>query len=248
MEVHQSAPVQPVGQQGGRGRRQEHQDDQPAEDQPNDDPEGRRRQHAAYGDAGSEPAISVGGLLGAESMTPEARHAFECLAATVEPLRRHLSEAEEELDQMRKNDGRHSFLPVQGRRGFSRELDKLLHRLDKMETRPALILVHLVNGDDIRRGQGRAALDDALSQTVRVLADEQLQVMLMGGLGGNDFAAVVLEDGIAGARQKAEMITTLIGQRMSRGGMPLLARVGVALMDRGQTVDAVIAAADRDFV
>ena len=236
MDVNQALPVQPVGPGGGHGGgagpgggKKEEQHEEPAK---NGHP---------------EPAINVSGLLGMEGLTPEAQHALERLAAEVEPLRRQLTHAQEELAQARDNEFRDAVVPALNRRGLMVELEKLIHRLGHIEARPALILVHLANGDDIRRAHGLATLDEALRLTCAVLGADIHQAMVMGCLGGNDFALAVLEDGIDGARRKAGELEAALRATHTAQGLFLEARTGVALLEPGMSAEAAVGAADRDL-
>lgn len=236
MDVNQAAPVQPVGPGGGHGggagpgggKKEDHHEEQ------------AKNGH-------SEPAINVSGLLSMEGLTPEAQHAIERMASEVEPLRRRLVHAQEELDEARANEFRDAVVPALNRRGVMAEMEKLIHRLGHIEARPALILVHLANGDDIRRAHGLAVLDQALRLTCDVLGSDSHQAMVMGSLGGNDFAMVVLEDGIEGARRKAGELEAALRATHTAQGLFLEARTGVALLEPGMTAEAAITAADRNL-
>ena len=127
------------------------------------------------------------------------------------------------------------------------KMEKLIHRLGHIEARPALILIHLANGDDIRRAHGIAVLDQALCLTCDVLGSDSHQAMVMGSLGGNDFAMVVLEDGLEGARRKAGEIEAALRATHTTQGLFLEARTGVAMLEPGMTGGAAIAAADRNL-
>jgi diguanylate cyclase (GGDEF)-like protein len=237
MDVNQAAPIQPVGSGGGHGS---------GAGPGGGKKDEKHKEQAPHGH--TEPAINVSGLLSIEGLTPEAQHALERMAAEIEPLRRQLAHAEEELTEARELEFRDSVLKALNRRGFLAELEKLIHRLDHIDARPALILVHLANGDDIRRTQGLAALDEALRLTFDQLSADVHQAMVTGRLGGNDFALVVLEDGIDGARRKADELTAALRQTHTSQGLFLEARTGVALLEPGLTADAALAAADRDLL
>ena len=236
MDVNQAAPIQPVGPGGGQGgggqdgrKKDEHQDEQT--------PHGH-----------TEPAINVSGLVSMEGLTPEAQHALERMAAEIEPLRHQLIHAQEELEHALEREFQDAVVPALNRRGFIHDLDKLIHRLGQAQSRPSLILVHLANGDDIRRRHGREALDMALRSVCGVLSSDRHQAMVVGALGGNDFALVVLEDGLDGGRRKAAEIETALRETQTAQGLFLEARTGVALLEPGMTPEAAMAAADRDLL
>ncbi|MAO55485.1 MAG: hypothetical protein CMM61_07285 [Rhodospirillaceae bacterium] len=237
MDVNQAAPIQPVGSGGGNGggaghgggKKDEHKDEQT--------PHGH-----------TEPAINVSGLLSMEGLTPEAQHALERMAAEIEPLRHQLTHAQEELEHALEREFQDAVVPALNRRGIVHDLDKLIHRLGQTQSRPSLILVHLANGDDIRRRHGREALDAALRSACGVLSSDRHQAMVVGCLGGNDFALAVLEDGLDGGRRKAAEIEAALRETQTAQGLFLEARTGVALLEPGMTPEAAIAAADRDLL
>ncbi|MAY65999.1 MAG: hypothetical protein CMM77_02595 [Rhodospirillaceae bacterium] len=236
MDVNHATPVQPVGPGGGHGggagpggkKKEEHHEEQAKNGHP-------------------DPAINVSGLLSMEGLSPEAQHAIERMAAEIEPLRRQLAHAQEELKEALANEFRDAVVPALNRRGFMVELEKLIHRLGHIEARPALILVHLANGDVIRRTHGLAVLDQALRLTCDMLGADRHQAMVMGSLGGNDFALVVLEDGMDGARRKAAELESALGAIHMPVGVSLEARTGVALLEPGMTAEAAVSAADRNL-
>ncbi|MEQ8227124.1 MAG: GGDEF domain-containing protein [Rhodospirillales bacterium] len=237
MEVNQAAPVQPVGPGGGHGG---------GAGPGGGKKDQKQEQEAKHGHEG--PAINVSGLLGMEGLTPEAQHILERVASEIEPLRHQLTHALEELEEARENEYRDAVVPTLNRRGFLAKLDQLIHRLGQTEARPALILVHLVNGDGLRRSQGLAALDEARRLTCDVLTSDSHQAMIVGCVGGNDFAVVVLEDGIDGARRKAGELEAASRATHTAQGIFLETRTGVTLLEPGMTPDAALAAADRDLL
>lgn len=242
MEVTQTVPIQPVGSGGGNGGGA-------GPGGGKHDPKHEEQETARHGTGHghTEPAINVSGLLSMDGLTPEAQHAIERMAAEVEPLRRHLVQAQAELDEAKTLAHRHDVAPCLNRRGFLAELDKLIHRLEHLEARPALILLHLAGGDEVRRMRGRKALDDLLVRVAGLLADPARNIMLAGNIGGNDFALVVLEDGLDGARRKAADLVADLAAMPMAAESNRHALAGVALLGPGMTAEAAVAAADADM-
>ncbi|MEK9672864.1 MAG: GGDEF domain-containing protein [Rhodospirillaceae bacterium] len=237
MDVNQTLPVQPLGhgggQGGGGGATGKKQQENPDQEQ--------RHGH-------TDPAINVSGLLSIDGLTPEAQHALQRMAAEIDPLRRQVEQARVALEEARVEAYRHGVVPGLNRHGFVHELEKLIHRLGTTEARPALILVHLVNGDEIRRKQGLGAHNDALRLAHQIVSADSQQALLTSVIGGNDFAMVVLEDGLEGARRKAEAVVGQLRATYTASEQFLQARTGTALLEPGMTAEAAIAAADRDFL
>lgn len=239
MEVNQTIPVAQVGQGGGQGS-------QTGTSGGKNDQQEEQKDHSPH--AHDEPAINIGGLLGLEDLSPEVQHAFEKLAAEVEPLRRQVARLEEELTQALELEYAHSILPTLNRRGFLVSLEKLLGRLGQTESRPALILLNLTNAEEIRRTLGRAVLDDALRRVLDVLNDDGVQAMIVGNVGGNDFALVVLESGLDAVRTRADQLAATLRAVHIAGDTALQTRIGIAVLGPGMTPEAALAAADRDLL
>lgn len=243
MEVTQTTPVQPVGSGGGQGGGAG-----PGGGKKDDKEHQEEAARKGHGPGHTEPAISISGILSMAGLSPEAQHALERMAGEVEPLRRHLAQAQADLAEAREQAQRHPVVPCANRRGVLAGLEKLIHRLGQVEARPSLILVHLANGDDIRRTQGRRALDEALGKVAAFLADDDQQAMLTGNIGGNDFALVLLESGPDAARRKADDLVRALAAVHTASGIYLRALTGVATLEPGMTAEAALDAADRDLL
>lgn len=239
MDVNRAQALSTVAnnKQGNNGR--EHAD----KDGSKDDSDNA---HHRYED---DDAVEVGGLAG--DITPAVQQLLDQLGAEVEPLRAQLKLAREREDKLRQDLAKHAFLPVPGRREFFRELNHVLNHLNDLNILPSLVIFHIANANKVRKSEGRETLDRYLAH-VAVTVDQLLDTTeVLGNLGGDDFALILLADGELDARERA----TQIAKRLEETPMPSHAHlgpprvlVGVAELVRGASAEAVMAAADSDLL
>lgn len=239
MDVNRAQAVSTVNNnaQGKNGR--EHADKDGSDDDYNENA------HHAYevGDA-----VEIGGLAG--EITPAVQQLLDQLGAELEPLRAQLKLAREREDKLRQDLAKHAFLPVPGRREFFRELNHVLNHLNDLTILPSLVMIHIANAGDIRRNQGRDMLDRYLVHVASTI-DRLLQpTEVLGNLGGDDFALILLAENEEHALDRATQIAKRIQETPLPGYaeiVPPQVSVGVAELVRGASAEAVVIAADKDM-
>lgn len=235
MDVNRAQSISPIQNNGGGGSGQGQ--------TPHREPDDASDSHK---NSGIGDAYEVEGL--AAEITPGVQLVLDKLAAEIEPLRRQLALAQEREQNLREDLAKHAFLPVPGRREFLRELNHVLNHLGDLTALPSLVVMHLVNGDDVRRRHGRAVLDQFLVHVSNQLGNALQPTDVLGNLGGNDFAIILLGLDSAGARARAEgLVRTLATSRFNAPGEHISPNFvyGVAELSRGATAEASISAADR---
>ena len=239
MDVNRAQAVSAVNNnaQGNNGR--EHADKDGSDDENNKDA------HRAY-EAGD--AVEIGGLAG--EITPAVQQLLDQLGAEIEPLRAQLKLAREREDKLRQDLANHAFLPVPGRREFFRELNHVLNHLNDLTILPSLVVMHIANAGDIRRIKGRDMLDRYLVHVASTI-DRLLQpTEVLGNLGGDDFALILLAENEEHARERAAQIAKRIHETPLPGHADIAepkVTVGVAELVRGASAEAVVIAADKDM-
>jgi diguanylate cyclase (GGDEF)-like protein len=245
MDVNKTEAVTPVGSGGPKKEEKRGADEEQQEN----------GQDAEAGASGGSPwegteAFAVGGLL-AGALTPEVQKAFDSLARQIEPLRAEVEHAKGREAHFKELAEKHSFLPVPGRREFSRELTHVLSNKEHLTPPPSLVVLHLVNGDDIRRRLGRRALDAALIHVCAVIDANLHPTDVAGSLGGNDFALILLVANKELAHTKTQaLIDAVKGQPF-----PWLEEIvslemvaGVATLEDVDTPENAIQAADKELI
>ncbi len=198
---------------------------------------------------GADDAFEIGGLAG--EITPAVQQLLDRLGAEVEPLRAQLKLAREREDKLRQDLAKHAFLPVPGRREFFRELNHVLNHLNDLNVLPSLAVLHIVNANRVRKSEGRDTLDRYLAHVAATINQLLDTTEVLGNLGGDDFALILLADGELVARERAAQIA----KRLEETPMPShphlgppKVMVGVVELQRGASAESVIASADSDLL
>ena len=245
MDVNKTDAVTPVGsggpkKDGKRGTDEEQREkDQKTEDEAS----------GASPWEGTE-AFAVDGLL-AGVLTPEVQQAFDSLASQIEPLRAEVERAKGREAHFKELAEKHSFLPVPGRREFSRELTYVLSNSEHLTPPPSLVVLHLVNADDIRRRFGRRALDAALIHVCAVIDANLHPTDVAGSLGGNDFGLILLVGNDELAQTKAQSLIDAVKAQpfpWQEETLTLEIVAGVATLENVDTPENAIQAADKELV
>ena len=244
MDVNKTNAISPVGSRGSKQERKRNPEEEQQEN-------GRDSNGGGLGVSpwqGTE-AFAIDGIL-AGDLDPKVSQALESLASQIEPLRAEVELAQGREAHFRELSEKHSFLPLSGRREFFRELAHILSRMEDLNS-PALIVLHLVNGDDIRQRLGRSALDGALVHVAAVIDQSLLPTDAAGNLDGNDFGLVLLAGDLALARNRAQRLVDAITNQpfvWQSNAVTLQVVTGVAMLDGKTTPETALDAADRDLL
>lgn len=185
---------------------------------------GRREPEQRRGGGGAEhedrrwadaDTVSVMGIPD-QMLTPEVRAALDTLIAERERLRQALVWSHERQAKLEKAANDHTFLPVRNRPAFVHELGNLLAHGAQLPIPGSVLVLHLVNGEEIRRRLGRKVLDAALTHVCQVLAAALHPTDVVANVGGNDFAVILLVANQADADEKARALVEAVHARPFR--------------------------------
>lgn len=239
MDVNRAQAISTVANNSKGKSGRDHADEDGSEN--HDDPS-----RGAHGD---DAAVEIGGLAG--EITPAVQQLLDRLGAEIEPLRAQLKLAREREDQLKQDLARHAFLPVPGRREFFRELNHVLNHLNDLNILPSVVILHIANASDIRKSHGRDTLDRYLVHIATTIDRLLEPTEVLGSLGGDDFALILLADNETHARSRADQIAKRI-EETPLAGHPALEPpkllVGVAELVQGASAEAVVASADNDLI
>jgi diguanylate cyclase (GGDEF)-like protein len=194
-------------------------------------------------------AFAIEGLLD-ENLDPKVRMAFERLASQIEPLRNEIELARYREAYFKEASEQHSFLPILGRREFSRELSLTLSHLKDLNT-AMLVILHLVNGDNIRQRLGRKMLDGALSHIAKILKSYLQSTDVIGNMGGNDFGLILLSGDVNSAQDAEKNIFDAISNNPYlpfAKPIPLEISIGIAILEDNMTVDCALQIVDQNLL
>jgi len=245
MDVNKTTSIRPMGDDGSRKppRKKLFSSDNEPSDEMEDESAGLPHQKDSQ-------AFAIGGLL-SEKMPEPMQLAFDSMVSELEQMRHKLECALRAEARFLEATHQHSFLPIVNRREFYRELSHILLNSDESVPPPGLFLLHLNNGGKIRRELGRGALDQALEKTCSVIADSLDQNDLVGSLGGNDFAVLLLSPTPEVLEERLEQLQQALQQEpflWHHRKYNLDVSLGGGVLQSGQSAENAVAFADNIFV
>ena len=150
-----------------------------------------------------------------------------------------------ELDRLAHFD---SLVPLPNRRGFLRQLELGLARVERFGEPSAVLFVDLDGLKLFNDSYGHAAGDRALIQVAALLVGGVRGTDCVGRLGGDEFAILLDHaDEQSAADTAARLVETVAGNSFDAGGtsVPLSLAIGMTMIEPGDNAAAVLARADR---
>ncbi|MBV8908709.1 MAG: GGDEF domain-containing protein [Sphingomonas sp.] len=155
-----------------------------------------------------------------------------------------LQERVEQLDQLAHQD---SLIDVPNRRGFMRELERLIARVDRYALNGAMLFVDVDGLKMINDTFGHRAGDEALVQIADLLSKGVRHSDVVARIGGDEFG-ILLECADEGSAQEtaARLIDQISACEFTHDGetLPLSVAIGVGMIDALDTAEAVMERAD----
>jgi diguanylate cyclase (GGDEF)-like protein len=155
-----------------------------------------------------------------------------------------LQERVEQLDQLAHRD---SLIDLPNRRGFMRELERLIARVDRYGINAAMLFVDLDGLKMINDSFGHRAGDEALIQVANLLASGVRHSDVVARIGGDEFGILLESSDEDAARETASrLINQISGCEFKHDGeeLPLSVAIGVGMIDSLDTPDAIMDRAD----
>jgi diguanylate cyclase (GGDEF)-like protein len=155
-----------------------------------------------------------------------------------------LQERVEQLDQLAHQD---SLINLPNRRGFMRELERLIARVDRYALNAAMLFVDVDGLKMINDTFGHRAGDEALVQIAELLSKGVRHSDVVARIGGDEFG-ILLECADEGSAQEtaARLIEQISACEFLHDGeaLPLSVAIGVGMIDALDTAEAVMERAD----
>ncbi|MES2000834.1 MAG: GGDEF domain-containing protein [Pseudomonadota bacterium] len=178
---------------------------------------------------------------GAEARTLAAENSR--LKAEIESL----NERVEALDSLAHQD---SLVAMPNRRGFLRELDRLIAHADRYGEEAAMLFVDLDGLKSINDSFGHRAGDEALIQVASMLAAGVRKSDLVARIGGDEFGILLVKSDRARAEETAQRLGDTICNcefRHDRQELPLSVAIGVTMIGKVDTAEDVMDRADAEM-
>jgi len=155
-----------------------------------------------------------------------------------------LQERVEQLDQLAHLD---SLINLPNRRGFMRELERLIARVDRYGLSAGMLFVDVDGLKTINDTFGHRAGDEALVQIANLLAKGVRHSDVVARIGGDEFG-ILLECSDEGAAHEtaARLIEQISACEFLHDGeaLPLSVAIGVGMIDSLDTAETVMERAD----
>jgi diguanylate cyclase (GGDEF)-like protein len=179
-----------------------------------------------------------------EGGSESAEQAF----AEIDRLRDKIARLEERVRHLDELAHQDPLVSVPNRRGFLRELEALIARVNRYEEGVAMLFVDIDGLKRINDSFGHKAGDEALVQVAHVLANGVRKSDCVARLGGDEFGILLVHATEDSARETAARLTASIEEHESHcdgNRLPLGVAIGVTMINANDTADSVIARADR---
>jgi diguanylate cyclase (GGDEF)-like protein len=182
-----------------------------------------------------------------EEVTPRVQAAVMTLMAEVDRLKRELENNRKRMREVEDMADQDPLLPVLNRRAFERELARAQSYIKRYGGRASLVYIDLDNFKQINDEHSHAAGDAVLRLVAELLLDSVRQSDVVGRVGGDEFAVVLMQSDMEQALRKAQsLLGELRAASIDYGGhtIALSASAGVASIDEAVDPASAMVRAD----
>jgi diguanylate cyclase (GGDEF)-like protein len=176
----------------------------------------------------------------------EATHLMEEIGR----LRAQVSQLQERVEQLDELAHRDPLINLPNRRGFMRELERLIDRARRYNHTAAMLFVDLDGLKMINDTFGHRAGDEALIQVAGMLSKGVRRSDVVARIGGDEFAVLLENANEDSANETAARLEDMIcGCEFTHDGdaLPLSVAIGVGMIDGEADSDAVMERADEEM-
>jgi diguanylate cyclase (GGDEF)-like protein len=174
----------------------------------------------------------------------------ERLVEEIGRLRGQVSQLQARVEQLDELAHRDTLINLPNRRGFMRELERLIDRARRYDHMAAMLFVDLDGLKIINDTFGHRAGDGALIQVAELLSKGVRHSDVVARIGGDEFAVLLENATEESAHETAARLEDMIcGCEFTHDGdtLPLSVAIGVGMIDGADELDAVMARADEEM-
>jgi len=172
------------------------------------------------------------------------------LVAEIARLRAQISQLEERVEQLDLLAHQDPLVNLPNRRGFMRELERLIDRARRYKEQGAMLFVDLDGLKMINDTFGHKAGDEALIQVAQLLVGGLRRSDVVARIGGDEFAILLSHTDEVSAHETAGRLVDKIADCdfMHEGdALPLSVAIGVAAISGDEEAQAIMARADEEM-
>jgi len=184
----------------------------------------------------------------ADQVTDDAD--VERLVEEISCLRGQVAQLQERVEQLDHLAHQDSLIDLPNRRGFLRELDRLIARVSRYDAKGAMLFVDVDGLKAINDSFGHRAGDEALIEVAELLASGVRKSDVVARIGGDEFGILLENADEESAHETASRLIDLIAacEFLHDGNeLPLSVAIGVGLIDASDTAETVMARADAEM-
>ena len=196
----------------------------------------------------ANPVDTVGFLgIGEAEMTPAVRGALQTLLSEIEDLRAEVGRLKGRLAEVEDMADRDPLTPLLNRRAFLRELGRIRTFAQRYGSPASLVYFDLDDLKGVNDRFGHAAGDACLNAVAERLMANVRDSDIVGRMGGDEFAVILVQADRATAEAKAAALARAVEAEPLRFGdwtAPLHVSWGVREISQDAEPEALVADAD----
>jgi diguanylate cyclase (GGDEF)-like protein len=174
----------------------------------------------------------------------------ERLIAEISRLRAQVAQLEERVTQLDQLAHQDSLINLPNRRGFMRELERLVDRAKRYGDTSAMLFVDLDGLKMINDTFGHKAGDESLIQVAELLVGGVRRSDVVARIGGDEFGILLANAGETSAHETAARLADLIADcDFTHDGdvLPLSVAIGVGMIGPEDEPETIMARADEEM-
>ncbi len=211
--------------------------------QPTAKPAPKAEQKNKHGESRTMDDIPAIFGIAPEEITPQVKEAFIKFAREIDRLETKVHELEIMADE-------DPLVPVMNRRAFERELTRTIAYSARYHAKACLVFFDIDDFKAVNDRFGHAAGDLVLHHISRLLVENTRKSDIVGRIGGDEFAVVLMQSDTANAAAKTRQLVKLLGNTPVLGiksSFSLHLSAGIAAIEPEDSVQSIMARADRDM-
>jgi diguanylate cyclase (GGDEF)-like protein len=180
-------------------------------------------------------------------LTPAVRAAIAALVVELDDLRTEVRQLKARLQDAEAAADEDPLTSAKNRRAFVRELKRVAAFAQRYEIPASLVYIDLDGLKGVNDRFGHAAGDAALKAVANRLASHVRESDIVGRMGGDEFAVLLVQADLHTAHAKAEMLVRLVESEPVAAGnwlSPVRISWGVRQIDPAKDAEDMIADAD----
>jgi diguanylate cyclase (GGDEF)-like protein len=183
-----------------------------------------------------------------EQVTEDAN--TERLVDEIDRLRGQVAQLQERVELLDELAHQDTLIKLPNRRGFMRELERLVDRVKRYDRQAAMLFIDLDGLKMINDSFGHRAGDEALIEVAQLLSKGVRRSDVVARIGGDEFAILLENASEDSAHETAARLADMVCDcEFTHDGdaLPLSIAIGVAMIGADDTPESVMDRADEEM-